>query len=210
MQGSQVRPLVREPNPTCLNSDPVQPNKYFFKKTERSNRHRAAGKPSPRPGPHRLQVPRMHVALHQEAVDVPHTDAAVQVRLLQKQLALPDRLLGVLRVGPAGNRDSLSPSPARGCLSRGRAGPWPGGCSFVKVTAVRSMNSLVSHVINSLICLTKCADHSRGHTGLWRALACSRPALPGVGGLGWRARAWRGRTDPGGGRAGPPRERPAL
>ena len=79
----------------------------------------------------------------------------------------------------------------------------------MKVTDVRYMNSLVSHVINSLICLTKCADRSQGHTGLWRALACSRPALPRVGGLGRRAMAWRERTDPGGARAGPPRERPA-
>lgn len=132
----------------------------------------------------------MHVALHQEAVDVPHADAAVQVRLLQEQLALPDRLLGVLRVGPAGSRDSLSPSPTQGCLSGGRAGPWPGGCSFVKVAAVRSMNAMVSHVRNSLICLTKCADCSQGHTGLWRALACSRPALPGAG-------AWAGGRGPG-------------
>ena len=93
----------------------------------------------------------MHVALHQEAVDVPHADAAVQVRLLQEQLALPDRLLGVLRVGPAGSRDSLSPSPVRGYVSGVRAGFRPGGRSFCEGNPMRSMNSLVSHVINSVI-----------------------------------------------------------
>lgn len=74
----------------------------------------------------------MHVALHQEAVDVPDTDAAVQVRLLQEQLALPDRPLGVLRVGPAGGTDSLSPSPARAvCQGSGQAFGLE-GAAFVK------------------------------------------------------------------------------
>lgn len=44
--------------------------------------------------------------LHQEAVDVPNTDGAVQVWLLQEQLALPDGLLGVFRVCPAKDREA--------------------------------------------------------------------------------------------------------
>lgn len=51
--------------------------------------------------PHHLELLPLHVVLHQEAADVPDADSAVQVGLLQQQLALPDGLLGVLRVGPA-------------------------------------------------------------------------------------------------------------
>ena len=84
----------------------------------------------PQVRPHRLQVLHLHVALYQEAVYVPDADGAVQVWLLQEQLALPDRLLGVLGVCPAGSTDMLSPNPGHGCTSGVRAGSRPGGCSF--------------------------------------------------------------------------------
>ena len=44
--------------------------------------------------------------LHQEAVDVPHADAAVQLGLFQEQLTLLDRLLRVLGICPAQSRNT--------------------------------------------------------------------------------------------------------
>ena len=40
----------------------------------------------------------------EEAADIPDADSAVQLWLLQQQLALPDRLLGVLGVRPVESR----------------------------------------------------------------------------------------------------------
>lgn len=42
------------------------------------------------PEPHHLELLHLQVVLHQEAIDVPNANGAVQVWLLQKQLTLLD------------------------------------------------------------------------------------------------------------------------